>query len=187
MITKFSFIFTFFFVLFACQIACGQNENAKINNQSKVSEKADLRIENLEKQANELYAAFDKNDFDKFAELTHPKVIEKVGGRENMISMMKTVAEQNPKIFETFSTSVGTPSELVEAENLLFGVVPQKSEGMTYGKRKVTQDACVVGVSNDSGKTWKFVSGEKFNELFPSVKGKIQIIPQKTFVDGIEQ
>lgn len=138
----------------------------------------------LKKQANELYAAFDKNDFDKFVEQTHPKVIEKVGGRENLVLMMKKVAEQNPKIFETFSTSVGNPQSLVEAEGLLFGVVPQKIEGITHEKHKIVQKACVVGVSNDQGKTWKFVSGEKFDELFPTLKGKLQIIPQKTFADG---
>jgi hypothetical protein len=138
----------------------------------------------LKKQANELYAAFDKNDFDKFVELTHPKVIEKVGGRENLVLMMKKVAEQNPKIFETFSTSVGNPQSLVKAEGLLFGVVPQKIEGITHEKHKIVQKACVVGVSNDQGKTWKFVSGEKFDALFPTLKGKLQIIPQKTFADG---
>ena len=186
MIAKYTYISSFVFILLAFQLACGQNQSAP-NNQEKVIEKVDLRIKNLKNQAEQLIEAFNKNDFYKFVELTHPKVIKKVGGRENLVSMMKTVAEQNPKIFESFSASMENPDALVEMDGQLFGVVPQKIEGITLGKHKVITDACVVGVSNDNGKTWKFVSGEKFDELFPSLKGKLQIIAQKTFVDGVEQ
>ena len=187
MITKFSYVFTFIVVLFVFQVACGQNKEAFSNNQTAVSEKTDSRTDNLKKQADELINALNKNDFNKFVELTHPLVIEKVGSKENLVSMMKAVADQNPKIFETVLVSVSNPTELVETNGQLFGVVPQKIEGTTLAKHKLVQDACVVGVSNDNGKIWKFVSGEKFDELFPSAKDKIKIVPQKTFIDGVEQ
>jgi len=187
MITNKSYIFSFVFLLLAFQIACGQNSNVPKNNEEKAGEKVDSRIDNLKKQADEMIAAFNKSDFNKFVELSHPKVIEKVGGQENLISMMKKVFEDNPKIFESVSASLGNSNVLVESEGLLFGVVPQKIEGITHKKRKIVTNDCVVGVSNDDGKTWKFVSGENFDELFPFSKGKLQIIVRKTFVDGIEQ
>ena len=178
-----SYIFSFVFLLLAFQIACGQISNEPKNNEEKV----DSRIDNLKKQADEMITAFNKSDFDKFVEFTHPKAIEKVGGRENLISMMKKVFEDNPKIFESISAAIGNPDVLVESEGLLFGAVPQKIEGLTHKKRKVVSNDCVVGVSNDGGKTWKFVGGEKFYELFPASKDKVQIITRKTFVDGVEQ
>lgn len=187
MIIRISYIFFFVFGLLAFQATFGQSQNTPDKHQKPSGEKIDSRVDNLQKQASELFAAFDKNDFDKFVGLTHPKVIEKVGGRANLISMMKSVAEQTPKIFETFSTSIGNPLALVEADGQLFGVVPQKVTGTTYEKHKIIVDSCVVGVSDDKGKTWKFVSGEKFDELFPSLKGKLQIVTKKTFIDGVER
>ncbi len=187
MFTKKSYIFSFVFLLLAFQIACGQSSITSKNHKEKAVEKVDLRIENLKKQADELVGALNKNDFDKFIELTHPQVIKEVGGRENLISMMKGISDQNPKIFESVLASVGNPDVLVESERLLFGVVPQKIEGTTHKNRKVVVNGCVVGISNDNGRTWKFVSGEKFDEIFPFAKGKLQIIVRKTFVDGIEQ
>ncbi len=187
MFTNKSYIFSFAFLFLAFQIACGQSSNALKTTGEKVSEKSDSRIVSLKKQADELIASLNNNDFNKFVEMTHPKVIEVVGGRENLLSMMKKVFEENPKIFESFSASAGNTDSLAESEKLLFGVVPQKIEGTTHNKRKIVVNDCIVGVSNDDGKTWKFVSGEKFDELFPASKDKVQIIVRKTFVDGVEQ
>lgn len=186
--TKYSHIFLFIFVLFAFQIACGQNQSVPDNNNQKTaSEKTDWKIDNLKKQASELYAAFDKNDFDKFVELTYPKVIEKVGGRENLISMMKNISDQNPKIFQSFSSSVDNPSQLVEIDNQLFGVVPIKLEGTTYKNNKIVTLGSVIGISTDNGKTWKFVNGSKFKELFPNAADKVQIPKDMTLGNGKEQ
>ena len=181
------YIVTFSLLLLVSQTACGQIQNAPNSEKDEIVQKVDSRIENLKKQADDLVDAVNKGDFDRFIELTHPQVIKKVGGRENLISIMKKVFDQNPKIFESFSASAGIPNMLVESEELLFGVVPQKIEGITHKKHKVISNDCVVGVSNDDGKTWKFVSGEKFDEIFPLSKSKIQIVARKTFVDGIEQ
>lgn len=177
-----SYFVSFIFLLLAFQIACGQSLNVPKNN-----ERINERVEALKKQADELVTALNKNDFDTFIELTDPKVIEKVGGRENFISIMKKVVANNPKIFESVSTSVGAPNAIVESEGLLFGVVPQKIEGITHKRHKVISNDCVVGVSSDNGKNWKFVSGEKFGEIFPSSKDKLQIITRETFVDGVRQ
>ncbi|MGI8556420.1 MAG: hypothetical protein ACR2LT_08715 [Pyrinomonadaceae bacterium] len=186
MVTKIFYIFFFAFVLLASQSTFGQGQNTS-DNQKSSGEKVDSRIDNLKKQASELLAALDKHDFGQFVELPHPTVPEKVGGRATLISIVKSVAEQTPKIFETFSTSVGNPGALVEADGQLFGVVPQIIAGTTYEKHKIVIDSCIVGVSDDKGKTWKFVSGGKFDEIFPSLKGKLQIVTKKTFIDGVEQ
>ncbi len=176
---KFNYNLAFLIILLAVQIACGQN--------TPVTENKDLRVANLKNQADQLIDAWNKNEFEKFADLTHPQVIEKVGGKEKLVLMMKSVSEQSPKIFESFSVSVENPNSLVELEGKLFGVVPIKIEGVTHQKNKVVTNDCFVGVSSDNGTTWKFVSGDKFDEIFPSAKGKLQIIRQRTFVNGKEQ
>lgn len=172
-------ILTIIFLFLAVQITSGQSQV--------VTEIRDVRLENLKKQAELLVEAQNKNDFAKAIELTHPQVIEKVGGKEKLISIIRQVNEQIPKFFESYSLTLENPTVLVELKEKLFGVVPLKVEAITRQKNKVFSTDSIIGVSSDNGTTWKFVRGETFDELFPFAKGKIQIIKQKIFVNGIEQ
>lgn len=47
----------------------------------------------------------------------------------------------------------------------------------------------MVGISEDGGKSWKFVKWVVFNEVFPNIAGMF-LIPnsiEKRFVNGVEQ
>ncbi len=182
---RYSYILAF--ILTSISIAFGQQTINDQTVQTKQIEKTDVRLQNLKKQAELLVETQRKNDFEKSIKLTHPLVIDKVGGNEKLNSMIRRVNEQIPVVFESYSLTVEDPTVLVESKEELFGVVPLKAEGVTHQKNKIVSNDCMVGVSGDNGTTWKFVSGEKFEEFFPSAKGKIQIIKQKIFVNGIEQ
>lgn len=179
MIHNKSYIFAFIILLLSFQIACGQAQNT-------VKKETDTRLENLKNQADQLIDALNKNDFEEFVEMTHPDAVEKAGGKENLIEMMKQITKENPKIFESFSISIENPTEIVETEGKLFGVVPLKIEGVTHQKHKIVTNDCFVGVSDNKGKSWIFVSGVSFDEIFPSSKAKLKIIKRKTFKDGVE-
>jgi hypothetical protein len=101
--------------------------------------------------------------------------------------MMRKVADQTPQVFESVSMSHSGPGKLVEINKQLLAVIPHKLEGITHSKRKIVQEGCVVGISDDNGRTWKFVGGEKFDELFPALAGKLQVIKERTFIDGVEK
>ena len=100
---------------------------------------------------------------------------------------MRNLAKKNSEIFESFSSSLENPIQLVKIDKQLFGVVPNKLEGITFNKNKVLTLGSVVGISIDEGKNWKFVNGSKFNELFPNAADKVQVPKDKTFVNDKEQ
>ena len=59
-----------------------------------------------------------------------------------------------------------------------------KLEGISnFEKDKVIKLGSIVGISNDNGKSWKFVNGLAFNKLFPDVAGMIPIPNEKSFVN----
>lgn len=43
-------------------------------------------------------------------------------------------------------------------------------------------ETCLVGISRDDGKTWRFKTGESFFTDFPELVSKIQIIERTTTV-----
>lgn len=146
----------------------------------------DERIVSLRNFARTALEALDKGEFEKFADLTYPVVVEKVG-RKTIISMMKQVMDENAKVFETFALRMSEPGTITAIDDQLFGVVPFRLEGTTFEQHKVVTYSCMVGVSNNKGKNWTFVSCEKFDAVFRNARGKVTIPKERMTVDGIEQ
>lgn len=74
-----------------------------------------------------------------------------------------------------YTVNDGTNTTIVD--NRTFAVVPTTMTLKTP-QGKVSQDGFVLGVSEDNGKNWKFVSGstkEKLKILFPDVIDKLAI------------
>ena len=181
-------IYCLFIVLLAFQLASGQNELTNKNDQNILASQSDLRIENLKKQASELFEAYDKVNVDKFVELTDPKSFEKYGGRENFAKMIRHFLELLSEVDEVRHSSVENPSELFEIDNRLYCVVGYKLEGINnFEKSKVVKLSSIVGISSDNGKNWKFVNGLAFDELYPDIANRIQIPDEKRFLNGKEQ
>lgn len=186
---KYSCIYWFFIALLAFQSAYGQDEITDGMTQNISVQQADWRIENLVKQARELFEAYDNADYAKFVELSHPRIYQKKG-LAKFFDEVELVIFSNSTGYEPQPSTVEIPSELFEIDNRLFAVVPYKLEGI----RKVTKDKSValgsmVGISENGGKSWKFIKGVAFNEAFPNVAGMF-LIPnpvEKRFVNGIEQ
>ena len=187
MTERLSYIFAFILLTFS--IACGQPiETVPSSEAASQPKKADIRIENLKKQATEMYETLNgSGDFEKMADLTHPKAFEIAGSRENYIAYMRKGFQMTKEIFESFSWTIGTPSNLVEIDGQLFGIVPRTLSGVTVKKTKTIQEGSIIGVSTDNGKTWKFVNGTNFKVFFPAYVDKISIPEQVTYVDGIKQ
>jgi hypothetical protein len=137
--------------------------------------------ERLKSQAEEISKTLVNGDYDRLADLTHPKVLEMTGGREKMISVSKEFMDASKKQgIEIVSTTVGEPNESVPVGNELFATVPF-SIVLKTPKGNLKQQSMVVGISSDNGANWKFVNGinqEKFNEMFPEAAGKIKIPEQ---------
>lgn len=177
----------FLMAILLAQTQFGQTQERQNTNTAVTIGDGDQRVENLRKTVEELRDAFNRNDFERFADLTVPEVIKQVGGRENLISMIKKVSEMNPRIFEDFSMTYGDPGDLVKRDDFLLAIVPQTIVGVTFEKHKVVDSGCVVGVSVDGGTLWKFASCEKFFDAFPKMDGAIAIPKETITVDGVKQ
>lgn len=182
-------IYWLFIILLAFQSAFGQNEITDKTAENILVARSDSRIENLMKQAKDLFEAYDKGDINKFVELSHPKVYEKEG-REKFFDTVSYVISGLSEGDELPPSSIESPSELFEIDKQVFCVVPYKLEAIRKIKKdKIVALGSMIGISDDGGKSWKFVKGVAFNETFPNVAGMF-LIPnpiEKCFVNGVEQ
>jgi RNA polymerase sigma factor (sigma-70 family) len=113
----------------------------------------------------EMNAALSKGDFGKIVDLTHPRLVEKDGGREKMIATMKAVMEDTKsKGFSLRSSTVGAATQFLRTAKALYVVFPTATE-ITYRVPPeiglgggTTSRSVVVGISENGGKTWAFVS-----------------------------
>jgi hypothetical protein len=114
----------------------------------------------LKGKVEELNRALIKEEFGKVADLTHPKIVMMMGGREKMVATMESgTADMQSKGFSIRSVKVEDASDLVAAGSDLFAIVPFTIE-MTAPGGKILQKSFVIGVSGDEGKSWVFVNGD---------------------------
>ena len=100
-----------------------------------------------------------KGDHGPLGDVTHPKIIALMGGREKMLAEVKSQMEQLAKDGYTIvSYTLETPTEYQGTAPDLAVIVPQKMR-MKFTKGFITQSAFLLAVSDDSGATWKFVDG----------------------------
>src|SRR5688500_15188216 len=97
-------------------------------------------------KAEEIQSALVKGDFGKVADLTHPRVIEGLGGREKMLDVMtRGLAEMKEQGFEFKSVTVLDPSAPVKGGKEIYVFVPFDLEMKVPGKRLTTRGG-VIGV-----------------------------------------
>jgi hypothetical protein len=132
-------------------------------------------------KANEVVQATIKGEYDKVADFTYPKVVEMMGGREKMISVMKTAfKEMKAKGFETRSVKVGDPSPLVAGNTEVYTIVPFTLEMKVPGGSAIGK-SFLLGISADKGKTWTFVDGsgisteKKKKKLLPHLPEELKL------------
>ncbi len=124
-------------------------------------ESGDAKLQQLVKSKVEaMNTALLRGDYAKFADLTHPKLVEQSGGREKMIATMKDTMEGLKSRGIVFrGAKVDPPMEFASADGEMFTVVPFSLE-ITVPGQKITQRTFVVGVSGDRGQTWTFINGD---------------------------
>lgn len=138
----------------------------------------------LKAQADECAQAFVKGDFARLADYTHPKLLEKVGGRNQLIAFLqKGVAEMKAQGFETLSYDNDAPTQVLTVGRMIYAVVPGKLRSRTPGGVMVSE-TFMIGISADGGKSWKFVGGNtadpaRLKMLFPAAAGKLRLPAEK--------
>jgi hypothetical protein len=187
---KYSCIYWIFIVLLAFHSVFGQTEIADKNVQEISNQQIDWRIENLIKQVKELFEAYDKADFDKYVELSHPNIYKKTGVSDFYGEVEFIINQSMSSGEELLPTTVESPNVLFESDKRIFGVVTYKLNSVSKDKKdKIAAMGSMVGISEDGGKNWKFVKGWTFYDSFPDAAGTVPIPypTEKLVVNGIEK
>ena len=73
-------------------------------------------------QAEEMGKALVARDYEKFAGLAYPKLVEALGGRDQMIALARARAKKDA--FEIVALQVAAPERIIVAGSDIFAVVP---------------------------------------------------------------
>jgi hypothetical protein len=162
----------------ACRGTSSQNANQQTTAQ--VSEAA--QAQRIKAQAQELADSMMRDDFEKVIDLTYPKLVGLLGGREAAVAAMKQESsEMLSDNMQLVSHKIGEPRDFVQVEGERYAIVPSTMqirvpEGMLVG------EAFMIAVSVDGGQNWTFVDSGGGNanpkllkDLFPAAADKLRM------------
>jgi hypothetical protein len=136
--------------------------------------------EAAKKQAQDAMRAYAGGQYARFADLNHPKVIERIGGREKLISTLKAVNEKMRAAGWAYGAmTVGDVTQFAWMEKELVTTIPYTVEYVGPNRKK-KDESYLIGVSSDRGKSWTFVEGARFTrenvkDLFPKFPEGIKL------------
>lgn len=137
-------------------------------------------------QAEEISQAVVRGDYKKLADMTHPKIVAQVGGKEQLMEVSeKAVQSMKTLGVEVKGIKVGDPVEPVESNKELYTVVPF-TLSLSQAGEAVEKESFYIAVSSNGGKKWSFVDGgqlgadnvKQFLPDFPS-ELKLPVIKKK--------
>jgi hypothetical protein len=162
--------------LLVIQFGCGRQNTTTTGSSS------EKRYPNLKTQADQFNQASLTGDDDRVVELTYPKLLELMGGREEFLANADTIrSEMESQQLRVLSATAEDPKDFVEVNNQTYAIVPVRirikgPEGVLAGR------SFMIGVSEDRGENWKFVSAgsgqldaEQLKLLFPAAAEKLHI------------
>jgi hypothetical protein len=147
---------------------------------------ADPQTERIRKLAAEDSAALTSGDYARLVQLTYPKVVEMIGGRDKMIETLQRGSEDmKARGSAILGAEVGEPKDVVTAGDKQFAIVPmtvrvQVADGTLRSK------GFLIAVSEDRGKTWTFIDGaglvrepgkekEKLAQILPDFPSQLSL------------
>lgn len=173
-----------FWGLILAQIACGQTQPKKAESKTPTkTEQTKTDYPNLKAQAEDATKATLEGNFGKVVDYTHPKIIEKLGGKEKMAAFLEQDSQQmKTDGFEIVSVEIGEIKKIEKVENELFALIPMKMTVKTPNGKGVSESS-MIGISINNGENWKFISGvsqDRFKAVFPKAAERIQIPEERS-------
>jgi hypothetical protein len=138
-----------------------------------IAGQTDTPLEAMHKGAKRCIDATVKGDFATLADLTHPGVLERVGGRERMIELIEKGMKEMKAQGMTFTKGTTEPPEpLTKADDGLYGVIPTTIV-LDTKEAVITLKSFLIGFSKDNGKTWVYIDGangpDAVRQVFPEI------------------
>ena len=121
--------------------------------------KADPQTERIRKAAEENRAAAATGNYARVVDLTYPKLVEMVGGRDKMIEALRRAAEGLKAAGSAIlRIDVDEPKEVVTSGDKQFAIVPMTVTAQ-LPQGTVRAKSFLVAISADHGDTWRFIDG----------------------------
>jgi hypothetical protein len=139
----------------------------------------------VKQKAGEVGHAFLTGDYAKVADLTYPKIVEALGGREKMIATTDAEMKKlKAKGISFKSYAAKDPGEFHTEAGHTFTVVPTVVEMTIPGGRAVSK-SFLLAISADGGKRWTFVDGsgvrspEARDKSLPKLPAALKLPPEE--------
>jgi len=137
-------------------------------------------LSQAKKLAEESAQALISGNYGRVADLTYPKVVELMGGREKVVKEMeKGEREMKAERVEFVSATDFIASKLVKTKTQKFAVLSYKLKMKVPGGY-LLRDSFMLGVASANSDDWKFLDGAgldtaKMKFLFPDMADKITL------------
>jgi hypothetical protein len=114
-------------------------------------------LKKLKEQAEETGKAIVAGNYETIIKYTHPNLLNMMGGREAMLSMLKTSMEEVGKQgISIESITMGEPGSTVQAGDEIHCILPQTLI-MKIGEARMRSEGHLLCISQDKGKNWFFL------------------------------
>lgn len=136
--------------------------------------------ESLKAQAEELARAMEDDKHERIADLTHPKMLEKAGGRRKVLQGLEAFSRHRKSRWSYQAVRIEEPTGAAEKNGNWYGVVPYTLTLVGDDKRRISQTSFLLGVSFDGGKVWQFMDGnratpQQITEVMPDFPSELVI------------
>jgi len=151
--------------------------NAQINSTDS------LIAKNLKDSAQKMSDLFIAKDYNNYVKFIHPNIISALGGKEKMLSFLKTSLTDMEKQGYAFkSLTIDKAISIIHFDKQLQSIIPQLLE-MKTPEGRLTSTSYLLAISNDDGRTWYFAdtSGKPINEIksiIPHLSDQL-VVPDK--------
>lgn len=138
----------------------------------------------IKTQAMEMAKAVLAKDVDKLVTYMPPKLVEKAGGKEKLLSGRDSLNKYMKQFgAEIKKVLLGNPGKIIAYKNQLQSTLPQTTE-LSFMNSMVTMESTLIAISEDKGKHWYFVDtniyrGDKLQSALPDLSPELVIPPMK--------
>jgi hypothetical protein len=151
---------------------------------------ADPQTERIRKLAAENGAALASGNYARLVDLTYPKVVEMIGGRDKMIDTLRRGSEDMKAHGSAIlGAEVSEPKEVVTAGDKQFAIVPMTVR-LQIPDGTLRSKGFLIAISEDRGKTWTFIDSagitkepgkerEKLAQVVPDFPTQLSVPPRE--------
>ena len=138
----------------------------------------------IKQQASAMGEAFLHGDFKSFSMFTNPRIVDMMGGPENMIRVLvKTMRDMKSQGMTFSRISFDEPTRIIKAASGLQSTILQHTE-IKLNKGRVIATSALIAVSSDKGQHWTFIDTSNkdlatIKKLLPGLSYEIVIPEQK--------